>query len=222
MGGKSSSSSKQSTNQTSFSFGLDGDNYGAAVAGDNNQVTITDGGAFALVGDAMAGVSRAVGEVLQSNNDTTNSAFSFADGMADSAFDFAGDSQREAFGFAGQVVDGYADVMADAADLQRDAMSEVGDASRRAIDANTDLAELSILEGSNLAQAVARLSSDTALAASEDATGKLVRGFESMMGFADQVSRSDGQQVAISSNKTLMIFAASAAAVGVAIALKKG
>lgn len=49
MGSSSRSASSQTTNNTSTTFGIQGANNGLVINGSGN--TITDGGAFKLIGD---------------------------------------------------------------------------------------------------------------------------------------------------------------------------
>ncbi|NKF52791.1 hypothetical protein G3R49_19730 [Shewanella sp. WXL01] len=135
------------------------------------------------------------------------------------AFDFAGNalsdttrllenSQDAAFDFAGNVT---SDAMASVSDIADSAIFANLEATQAAMKGNNDLALVvaGALENANnnnthLAESLTTQALDSNNEAAETAMGQLQRGFDSMMSFADDFSRSDGAAIAESNNKTML------------------
>lgn len=93
--------------------------------------------------------------------------------------------------------------------------SELG----RANDNNTYLAGSAMNNNAALAESLTRTALDAGNQANKDATGQLQRGFDSMMGFAEQFSRSDGAALAESNNKTMLYMLGGTALIAGAVIL---
>lgn len=61
---------------------------GIALNGANNRITITDGGAFALVGEALDSHEKIILDVLSGANSTATAALQSISDNADKAFEF--------------------------------------------------------------------------------------------------------------------------------------
>jgi hypothetical protein len=181
MGSNSRSASDQTTNNTSTTFGIQGANNGLVLNGNGN--TVTDGGAFKIVGDIV---------------DILPSIFSQGAGMVSDGFNAVNDlslsveRQGESFlNASGQVIEGAFDTNVELARLSHDSLSDLStltaennqetlrfgadvlsgassvideaarlnaDISQASMEGNFDLAEL-------VTNAVARSGEDTALLA---------------------------------------------------------
>ncbi|MCL1038029.1 hypothetical protein L2750_12805 [Shewanella submarina] len=245
MGSSSRSNSSQQTRNSSVSFGVQGPNNGIILNGNGN--TVTDGGAFKLVGDIVgqlpmlfASGMNAVTDVSQMGERQTEQAFNTAtdlygeasnslqemarlgaDVMTD-AGDYMHSATQEAFDFgrsaidtAGHAADSAIDanviVSREAMDNSYDMAAMVATSLENANANNTDLAHRSMDNAAYMVDGVTSFADsltdkvlDSAETANKDATGQLIRGFESMMGFAEDYSRSDGTALAESNNKTLL------------------
>lgn len=287
----SSSRSSQATSNSSTSIGVQGDNLGATIAGNGNNVTMTDHG---LV-NALVEIGGNINEIglagFSAASDMAYSSAELADNAIANGFDYASDVNSDSLNFAENVnadslsfADGVVgdslglvyDVMGGTGDLLSESMAYQNDITNRALTENADLASDSIAaseyaldaslqfgsstfdsalnavsessaymaamaENSNnnatdLARDVMLFSGDAmnqnndlALAfgqavaeANETATGQIVNAHKSALQFADNMSRSDGQQLAKDSNKTLMVSIVAISVAAGLYAISKG
>ena len=272
MGGKSKSSSSQSSNQSSFSQALHGDNSGLMLGGDDNTVnftqTVTDHGAtdaaFGFGGDALAmadsatqGAYSVASEGMNLADSLAHEAFSLVDGVTSNTTELANSAMNNNAALASQSMEnnayltdaviGVADnAMTHNASLAQSGMElantsmtnnaalasqsmensamlsdsfidnaagmfETGAAmldgqSARNLDAALAIGEAGMIQtqmGNQLALDMFNTANAASLEQQEDNNNTLENGFKSMMQFADNASRSDGQQLAISTNKTM-------------------
>ncbi|WP_351001092.1 hypothetical protein [Shewanella sp. TB7-MNA-CIBAN-0143] len=245
MGSSSRSASTQATENNSTTFGIQGANNGLILNGSGN--TVTDGGAFKLVGDFVdqlpmfftqgAGMVsdgfNAVTDVAmmgeRQNENLLNAAGNLFGDVSNAQIEMSrlgsqmmtetGDilqnSQENAFNFGSDAMDHvsqtadsaiYANglVTTEAMNGNSDLAAIVAGAIETANSNNTFLAGRSIDNSSLLAESLARTSLDAGNDANATAMGQLQRGFDSMMGFAEQYSRSDGAALAENNNKTML------------------
>ena len=89
MGGRSSSSSSQASNQSSFSQGLYGDNNGLNIAGNGNTVTYTDYGAINeamdVVNNSLAFADSAVATTTNAMGEVASDGLALADSLGNNA-----------------------------------------------------------------------------------------------------------------------------------------
>jgi hypothetical protein len=178
MGSKSSSNSRQQTNNTSTSLGVQGDNNGYMTVGDGNTYNIqqTDHGLIdglvTIGGNLADNVSQAfnaANDMTYQNNlmteNVTNGAFDYARDVNSDSLSFAdsvtsqfGDVVREGFGFGQDALDSVSAISGDALAFGADALADNANLARDSIMAQNYLAELSVSENSDLARDVASLS----------------------------------------------------------------
>ncbi|CAM3912825.1 hypothetical protein [Pseudoalteromonas maricaloris] len=258
MSSKSSSDARQTTNNTSTTFGIDGDNNGYITNGDGNtyHITQTDHGlvdalsAFGsdISGAAIAGFDAASNMTTDGFNfasDVTRNGFNYASDVNRDSLDFAGDAlnqvgdtadtaitansnlardmveysaglNSDVLDFAGDTLDTTVNALSDAngriGDIASDAMSNSAQLAGMSIDAAdnanarmSDLAYVSIDKGNNLARDL----TESMLSATQDAyktaSDQSILANKQAFQFADNASRSDDQQLAVSTNKTMMV-----------------
>lgn len=260
MGSSSRSASSQTTNNTSNTFGIQGANNGLVINGSGN--TVTDGGAFKLIGDfvdslpvyfsqgagmitdgfnavtdvAMMGerqnenfLNAAVdlfGETNSAQQDmyrvSTNALTEFGD-MQSRGFETYTNATRDNFSDSLKFADGAVAVNAAVSqasmDNSKSLATVVADALARANENNTYLAGSAMNNSADLAESLTKVALDSGNQANKDATGQLQRGFDSMMGFAEQFSRSDGAALAESNNKTMLYMLGGTALIAGAVLL---
>ncbi|MCS6237991.1 hypothetical protein G3495_23310, partial [Shewanella baltica] len=102
-------------------------------------------------------------------------------------------------------------------DNSKSLATTVADALARANENNTYLAGTAMTNSADLAESLTKTALDAGNQANKDATGQLQRGFDSMMGFAEQFSRSDGAALAESNNKTMLYMLGGTALVAGAV-----
>ncbi|MCS6211267.1 hypothetical protein [Shewanella baltica] len=102
-------------------------------------------------------------------------------------------------------------------DNSKSLATTVADALAKANDNNTFLAGTAMTNSADLAESLTKTALDAGNQANKDATGQLQRGFDSMMGFAEQFSRSDGAALAESNNKTMLYMLGGTALVAGAV-----
>lgn len=178
MGSKSSSDSRQQTNNTSTSLATQGDNNGYMTVGDGNTYNIqqTDHGLIdglvTIGGNLADNVSQAfnaANDMAYQNNlmteNVTNGAFDYARDVNSDSLNFAdsvtsqfGDVVREGFGFGQDALDSVSAISSDALEFGADALASNSNLAQDSIMAQNDLAEMSINSNSDLARDVASLS----------------------------------------------------------------
>ncbi|MCL1072993.1 hypothetical protein [Shewanella dokdonensis] len=128
--------------------------------------------------------------------------------------------QQESFDFARNVTDQSINAVSDTADTaitanrqvtqdaiegNKDLAVIVADSLQTANDNNTMLAKYSMDNSAVLAENLSQTALDSVNEANNDAFKQLASGFESMMGFAEQYSRSDGADLAAQNNRTMLL-----------------
>ncbi|MGI2072636.1 hypothetical protein [Shewanella baltica] len=260
MGSSSRSASTQATENNSTTFGIQGANNGLILNGSGN--TVTDGGAFKLVGDVVdtlpiffsqgAGMvsdgfnavsdigmiaerqnehllntaGNLFGDVSNSQNEMMRLGASVLTETGDilqnsqaNAFDFGSDAMRHVGKTADSAIYANSLVTTDAMRSNADLTALVAGALQNANNSNADLAGLSMNNSASLAESLSRTALDSNNEANDSAMSELQRGFDSMMGFAEQYSRSDGAALAENNNKTMMYTLGGAALVAGVIVL---
>ncbi|MGI2149379.1 hypothetical protein ACRN97_12310 [Shewanella baltica] len=104
-------------------------------------------------------------------------------------------------------------------DNSKSLATTVADALARANENNTYLSNSAMNNSADLAESLTKTALDAGNQANKDATGQLQRGFDSMMGFAEQFSRSDGAALAESNNKTMLYMLGGTALIAGAVLL---
>jgi len=165
-------------------------------AGNTGTINVVDGGAFELVNEANSTVAGMASESLSLADSLGGGALGLASEMGDlSAFmlDLSLSSSAAALGNAAQLIDGQAQHNLDAA-------IGITEASVYMQDSNNDFA-----------MNLAAQNGETLRMQNADNNSALGNGFKSMMQFADNVSRSDGANLATDTNKTMMVIAGAGA-----------
>ncbi|WP_017217401.1 hypothetical protein [Pseudoalteromonas sp. NJ631] len=254
MGSKSNSTSRQSTNNTSVSFGVQGDNNGFMNVGDGNTYNIqqTDHGlvnAMSNIGADMADTFQTMTDYqTQFASDALSDAFNFGSDINRDSLDFAENNSARAFDFGADALEMGGNLALDAmqftSDTANTAMLENGDLARAVVnsandmhaanndfasnlfgdavnavnDSNERVSEMAYFTAnatSDLARDVAASNADLAgLAISStqdalsdaygDAADQSRLAHKQALQFVDDMSRSDGQQLALQTNKTMM------------------
>ncbi|KPH92346.1 hypothetical protein AMS57_02140 [Pseudoalteromonas undina] len=239
MGGSSSKSkSSQQTNNTSTSFGVQGDNNGFITNGNGNSYSVTQtdhglvDGLVDIWGD-MAGNQR---EMTIAAENMTQSGFDFASDVNRDSLDFAGETLADAYSFGGDALRMTGNLAEDSIKAQNylaetsikensdlalsvtemaesmhgnntafanNAILTVSDSLGDANNNMADLAYYSIENNSNLATDLAAGAVDKVADAYQDAGDQTILAHKQALQFADHASRSDGQQLAISTNETM-------------------
>lgn len=114
------------------------------------------------------------------------------------------DNLSDSLKFADGAVAINAEVSQASMDNSKSLATTVADALARANENNTYLAGTAMTNSADLAESLTKTALDSGNQANKDATSQLQRGFDSMMGFAEQFSRSDGAALAESNNKTML------------------
>lgn len=165
-------------------------------AGNTGTINVVDGGAFDLVNEASNTVAGMASESLSLADSLSGGAFSLASEVGDLSAYMLGtslDASGAVFGDAAQLIDGQAQHNLDAA-------MGITEASVYMLDSNNDFA-----------MNLAAQNGETLRMQNADNNSALGNGFKSMMQFADNVSRSDGANLAASTNKTMMVVAVAGA-----------
>ncbi|MCF2826819.1 MULTISPECIES: hypothetical protein [unclassified Pseudoalteromonas] len=272
MGSKSRSNSRQVTNNTSTSIGVQGDNNGFITNGSGNTYNMTDGGLVSAIESLGAGLV-----------DANIAGFDAAGNMTRDGFDFAGNVNRDSLDFAGDALSMTRNIAGDSINAQnsltRDALAENGDLAREMLglsaginsdvigfagdtlnttigaigDANaritdvasyamdnsaqlaglsidaadnanarmTDVAVYSMDNASNLAKDLGAQVITATQDAYKDASDQTILAHKQALQFADHSTRSDGQQLAISTNKTMMYVMLGLGGMGMAVAMMR-
>lgn len=195
MGGSSSkSTSSQTTNNTSTSIGVEGDNNGYITNGNGNSYNITQtdhglvDGLIGIWGDMNGNVAEmgaTVGDIASDNaymtENVTSNAFNFAGDVNRDSLDFASDNAGMAFNFgndsliaAGRAQDSAFDFARDTQSGMLDIMAGSLGFGSDALAANSNLASDSI----NAQNALA----DTAIAENSDLAYAVIQSAENMHG----------------------------------------
>lgn len=260
MGSSSRSASTQATENNSTTFGIQGPNNGLILNGSGN--TVTDGGAFKLVGDVVdtlpimftqgagmvsdafnavtdvamvserqnehllntAGdlfgdVSNSQNEMMQLGAEVLTDTGAILERSQERAYDFGTDAILEMSNTADGAMSANLEVTRAALNGNADLTAIVAGAIERSNDNNTFLAGRSMDNSAVLAETLTKTTLDAGNKANETAMGQLQRGFGSMMGFAEQYSRSDGAALAENNNKTMLFMLGGTALVAGAVVL---
>lgn len=148
MGGSSSkSTSSQTTNNTSTSIGVEGDNNGYITNGNGNSYNITQtdhglvDGLIGIWGDMNGNVAEmgaTVGDIASDNaymtENVTSNAFDFAGDVNRDSLDFANDNAGMAFNFGNDSLDAAGRAQDSAFDFGINALDAMGGAQDNAFD----------------------------------------------------------------------------------------
>lgn len=242
MGGKSKSSSSQSSNQKSFSQALYGDNSGVMIGGDGNTVNFTDFGAVESALSFASGFGdSALTAVMDSNANmaaVADNGLALADSLGHGAFELASDVTgtnaelanqammingslvSDSFSLADSMSSSFLNAGADMFGAGAELIDQSGQRNLEAALAVHDTGLQQLQLGTDFVTQLNQQSLDTNLQAQRDNNDALTGGFKSAMQFVEGFSRSDGNAVAETNMKTVGIL--SLAAIGVAFAVKKG
>lgn len=224
MSGSSSSQSSRSSN-TSSSIGIGRDLTGNMLDGNNNTITQTDHGAIesayyttenalSFAENANDNLATVVDSTLASNVALASESLSLAESLGSSAHNLGaygidagielGKTMSEASSFMlSDALDSNVNVINNAALL-------LDSSSARSLDAALSVTEASVYQselGFDFARDLVAQNGEAALMQQNDNNTALGNGFASMMQFADNVSRSDGANLAKSTNTTFMVIA---------------
>lgn len=178
MGSKSSSDSRQQTNNTSTSLGVQGDNTGYMTVGNGNTYNIqqTDHGLIDGLVTIGGNLADNVTQAFNAANDMTYQNNIMTENVTSDAFDYARDVNSDSLGFAEEVTGQYGDIVragfgfgqdaldsvtsmgSDALAFGSDALALNSNLASDSIMAQNYLAETSIEANSELARDVAGLS----------------------------------------------------------------
>lgn len=178
----------------------------------NEHLLNTAGDLFGDIGNAQEQMMRLGAEVLTDTGQIMESS-------QERAFDFGRDAVLEVGNTADSAIDANLLVTRTAIDGNTDLTALVANALADANDNNTFLAGRSMDNSAVLAETLTKTSLDATNEANETAMGQLQRGFDSMMGFAEQYSRSDGAALAENNNKTMLFMLGGSALIAGAVVL---
>ena len=241
-GSSSSTRSTQATNNTSLSQGIQGDNTGVVLNGDGNSIQMTDMGAIdgalnvanqmtsgaldavnyavdanaSLVGQSLDSANRMAQHNAELAQNAMNNGAQLADSVIDSGVEMLGMSLDA----NGQALNTSALLMDSALARTTDLISNQQDVNNSTLMAGYELATRSVSDGNALALALTEQTTNAMTEQSNNTFDSLNNGFQSMMQFADNASRSDGSMVAKSSNQVLMVGLGVAGLVTAALAFK--
>ncbi|MDR8523842.1 hypothetical protein [Shewanella fidelis] len=179
--------------------------------------------------DSFSFVDGSINSVLDANKAAQDGAFSFAENSLSDSFDFGRDSMavadntfNSALEFSeniamqngdlvGSVIDSVSGTSAAIAEMAADSMTENSVLAGMTIDA---------VENANANNvALAEKAIDNSQIVNDDAQKNLVSGFEMMMNFAEDFSRSDGADLAKDNSKNMMVIGGVALAAVVSVAV---
>jgi len=160
MGSKSSSNSRQQTNNTSTSLGVQGDNNGYMTVGDGNTYNIqqTDHGLIDGLVTIGGNLADNVSQAFNAANDMTYQNNLMTENVTNGAFDYARDVNSDSLSFGKSALDSVSDISGDALAFGADALAGNANLARDSIMAQSYLAEMSVEANSDLARDVASLS----------------------------------------------------------------
>lgn len=160
MGSKSSSNSRQQTNNTSTSLGVQGDNNGYMTVGDGNTYNIqqTDHGLIDGLVTIGGNLADNVSQAFNAANDMTYQNNIMTENVTNGAFDYARDVNSDSLSFGKSALDSVSDISGDALAFGADALAGNANLARDSIMAQSYLAEMSVEANSDLARDVASLS----------------------------------------------------------------
>ena len=241
-GSSSSTRSTQATNNTSLSQGIQGDNTGVVLNGDGNSIQMTDMGAIdgalnvanQMTSGALDAVNYAVdanaslvgqsldnaNQMAQHNAELAQNAMNNGAELADSVIDSGVNMLGMSLDANGQALNTSALLMDSALARTTDLISNQQDVNNSTLMAGYELATRSVSDGNALALALTEQTTNAMTEQSNNTFDSLNNGFQSMMQFADNASRSDGSMVAKSSNQVLMVGLGVAGLVTAALAFK--
>ncbi len=224
MSGSSSSQASRSSN-TSSSIGFGGDNDGQVIDGNGNTVSTTDYGGVEIdntqdnsINGEYAGNTGTINVVDGGAFELVNEANNTVAGMASESLELANSLGGGAFGLASEVGDLSAHMLGTSLDASTAALSDaaqlIDGQAQHNLDAAIGITEASVYmldSNNNFAMNLAAQNGETLRVQNADNNSALGNGFKSMMQFADNVSRSDGANLAKSTNKTMMVVAVAGA-----------
>lgn len=229
MGSKSSPSQQSSNTNTSVSYGLQ-DSTG--IFGNQNQITynMTDGGLVNGVTDIASEVFNALRGLSSDMTRSVSDGFNLSGRVIDGAeytvsevIDLSDRLSMNNTALARDVVESNSDlarnVVSSSSDLARSAINSGNDLAREFGAENAALAKDSMSFGRDLMESyMAELSRNN-----RDSTEAIINTNRYALQFADNMSRSDGQQFAVDANKTMLYVLLGFAGLGaVAIIATRG
>lgn len=186
---KSTSTNTQTTNNTSVSTAFNQSGAGTAIWGSNNNIISTDNGAMQIASNMAQDGLSAAKNIAETGAGLASDLFKTATGLAGAYNAQMGATASGAMSLVDSVNDKLAGMTGKAFDLSS---AFAADGAKLARDAMT--------YGGNLAREFGQ----SALESSKQAQQTVLDGAKYAMQFADNASRSDGQQYAIEANKSQM------------------
>ena len=223
MGSRSRSRSSQATKNSSTTFGIQGANNGLVLNGSGN--TVTDGGAFKIVGD-MADMlpqlfRQGAGMVTDGLNAVTDVAM-MRERQTTSVLNTANDLFLESNSTQREMMRLNADALTETGEILSRGVTEGYDFGRTVISSNADVSTAAMTTTSRLAETLT-LAALTSNNENTKNTGRQLNdGFKSMMNFAEDFSRSDSVAAAKNSNQTVLYVGGGLILVAIAVMFKKG
>lgn len=185
----SQSTNNQTTNNTSISTAFNQSGDGTAIWGSNNTIVTTDGGAI----DAAQNMAN---DGLNAARDIAKTGADLVGGLFDKSIGLAGDFAKQNASIASGAM-GY---LAGANDKLSSMTGRAFDLSQAFAEDGAKLAREAMTYGGNLA----REFSQSALESSKQTQQTVLDSTKYALQFADNASRSDGQQYALEANKNQM------------------
>lgn len=241
-GSSSSTRSTQATNNTSLSQGIQGDNTGVVLNGDGNSIQMTDmgaiDGALNVANQMTSGALDAVNYAVDANASLVGQSLDNANQMAQHNAELAQNAMNNGAELADSVIDSGVEMLGMSLDANGQALntsallmdsalarttgliSNQQDVNNSTLMAGYELATRNVSDGNALALALTEQTTNAMTEQSSNTFDSLNNGFQSMMQFADNASRSDGSMVAKSSNQVLMVGLGVAGLVTAALAFK--
>ncbi len=158
----SKSRSSQATSNSSTSIGVQGDNLGATIAGNGNNVTMTDHGlvnALVEIGGNMNEIGLAgfgaASDMAYSSAELADNAiangFDYASGVNSDSLRLAENVNADSLGFANGVVDEFGNVINDSYNLVSDVMGGTGDLLSESMAYQNDITNRALTENADIA-----------------------------------------------------------------------
>lgn len=215
---KSSSTNTQTTNNVSLTTAFNQTGGGTAIWGSGNTIVASDAGAMdaardianagaALVSDGFNAARNMSEGGFDAARDIAKTGANMVGGLFDKSADLADSVFRQSVGLAGDYARQMGQTANNAMDLVDDVNGKLSTMTGRAFDLSSAFAQ----DGAKLARDamdyggnLAREFSQSAIEASKTAQQTVLDGTKYALQFADNASRSDGQQYALSANKNQM------------------
>lgn len=174
-------------------------------------------------------VDGSINSVLDANKTAQDGAFSFAENSLSDSFDFGRDSMavadntfNSALEFSENIAMQNGDLVDSVIDSVSGTSAAIAEMAADSMTENSVLAGMTIdaVENANANNvALAEKAIDNSQIVNDDAQKNLVSGFEMMMNFAEDFSRSDGADLAKDNSKNMMVIGGVALAAVVSVAV---